>query len=111
MRLYDQPQRVTTPACCPSVCCDRDCCVDGRAYSGALPFHLLCVAQVNKSTSQVDVQVLNLKLDELELASLRGDLQEAALHVNFDTHMGRGAVNVTGPRYSGLQVRWSSNVA
>ncbi len=60
--------------------------------------------QVNKSTSQVDVQVLNLKLDELELASLRGDLQEAALHVNFDTHMGRGAVNVTGPRYSGLQV-------
>ena len=60
-------------------------------------------AQVNKSTSQVDVQVLNLKLDELELASLRGDLQEAALHVNFDTRMGRGAVNVTGPRYSGLQ--------
>ena len=59
---------------------------------------------MNKSTSQVDVQVLNLKLDELELASLRGDLQEAALHVNFDTHMGRGAVNVTGPRYSGLQV-------
>lgn len=62
------------------------------------------VWQVNKSTSQVDVQVLNLKLDELELASLRGDLQEAALHVNFDTRMGRGAVNVTGPRFSGLQV-------
>jgi len=62
--------------------------------------------QVNKSTSQVDVQVLNLKLDELELASLRGDLQEAALHVNFDTRMGRGAVNVTGPRFSGLQVRF-----
>ena len=62
---------------------------------------------MNKSTSQVDVQVLNLKLDELELASLRGDLQEAALHVNFDTRMGRGAVNVTGPRYSGLQVQTS----
>jgi hypothetical protein len=67
-------------------------------------------AQVNKSTSQVDVQVLNLKLDELELASLRGDLQEAALHVNFDTRMGRGAVNVTGPRYSGLQVRIYANL-
>lgn len=60
---------------------------------------------MNKSTSQVDVQVLNLKLDELELASLRGNLQEAALHVNFDTRMGRGAVTVTGPRFSGLQVR------
>ena len=63
------------------------------------------LSQVNKSTSQVDVQVLNLKLDELELASLRGDLQEAALHVNFDTRMGRGAVNVIGPRFSGLKVR------
>lgn len=60
--------------------------------------------QVNRSTSQVDVQVLNLKLDELELASLRGDVQEMSLHVNFDSRMGRGKMSVAGPRYSGLQV-------
>ena len=72
---------------------------------------MLRAAQVNKSTSQVDVQVLNLKLDELELASLRGDVQEAALHVNFDTRMGRGAVSVNGPRYSGLQVCDSAKVS
>ncbi len=61
--------------------------------------------QVNRSTSQVDCQVTGLALDELELASLRGTVQEAALHVNFDTRMGRGNLKVAGPRFSGLQVR------
>lgn len=48
--------------------------------------------------------MVGLALDELELASLRGTVQEAALHVNFDTRMGRGKLNVAGPRFSGLQV-------
>ena len=61
--------------------------------------------QANRSTSQVDCQVVGLALDELELASLRGTVQEAALHVNFDTRMGRGKLNVAGPRFSGLQVK------
>jgi hypothetical protein len=59
---------------------------------------------VNRSTSQVDCQVTGLALDELELASLRGTVQDAALHVNFDTRMGRGNLKVAGPRFSGLQV-------
>ena len=76
----------------------------GWLTGGRLP----CV-QVNGSTSQVDCQVVGLALDELELASLRGTVQEAGLHVNFDTRMGRGQLQVAGPRFSGLQVRppWS----
>jgi hypothetical protein len=60
---------------------------------------------VNRSTSQVDCQVTGLALDELELASLRGTVQDASLHVNFDTRMGRGNLKVAGPRFSGLQAR------
>ena len=63
------------------------------------------LAQVNHSTSQVDVQVLNLKLDELEQSSLRGNVGECSLHVNFESRTGRAKVNVDGPRFSGLQVR------
>ena len=60
---------------------------------------------MNHSTSQVDVQVLNLKLDELEQSSLRGNVGECSLHVNFESRTGRAKVNVDGPRFSGLQVR------
>lgn len=65
----------------------------------------------------VDAAVMGLKLDELELASLRGEVQEVSLNLNFDTRMGRGKVNVAGPRFSGLQgealsggVRWERDV-
>lgn len=60
---------------------------------------------------------MGLKLDELELASLRGEVQEVSLSLNFDTRMGRGKVSVSGPRFSGLQgealsggVRWERDV-
>lgn len=49
--------------------------------------------------------MVGLALDELELASLRGTVKDAAVHVNFDTRMGRGKLNVTGPRFSGFQAR------
>ena len=75
------------------------------------------MAQVNASSSMVDAAVMGLKLDELELASLRGEVQEVSLNLNFDTRMGRGKVNVAGPRFSGLQgealsggVRWERDV-
>ncbi len=65
----------------------------------------------------VDAAVMGLKLDELELASLRGEVQEVSLSLNFDTRMGRGKVSVAGPRFSGLQgealsggVRWERDV-
>ncbi|KAL0047976.1 hypothetical protein WJX82_004829 [Trebouxia sp. C0006] len=74
-------------------------------------------AQVNASSSLVDAAVMGLKLDELELASLRGEVQEVSLSLNFDTRMGRGKVSVAGPRFSGLQgealsggVRWERDV-
>ncbi len=60
---------------------------------------------MNRSSSQVRLRLANLALDELELASLRGHLAEASLDVNFDARMGRGALHVERPRYSGLQVR------
>lgn len=72
---------------------------------------------MNASSSVVDAAVYGLQLDELELASLRGEVQEVSLSVNFDTRMGRGTVNVAGPRFSGLQgealsggVRWERDV-
>ena len=74
------------------------------ASSVACMLTLCTASQVNRSTSQVDCQVTGLALDELELASLRGTVQDAALHVNFDTRMGRGNLKVAGPRFSGLQV-------
>ncbi|KAL3160063.1 hypothetical protein ABBQ38_009778 [Trebouxia sp. C0009 RCD-2024] len=74
-------------------------------------------AQVNASSSMVDAAVMGLQLDELELASLRGEVQEVSLSLNFDTRVGRGKVNVAGPRFSGLQgealsggVRWERDV-
>ena len=72
---------------------------------------------MNASSSLVDAAVMGLKLDELELASLRGEVQEVSLSLNFDTRMGRGKVSVAGPRFSGLQgealsggVRWERDV-
>lgn len=87
----------------PRILCPRD------GAGGVTRVGVLARPQVNRSTSQVDCQVTGLALDELELASLRGTVQEAALHVNFDTRMGRGNLKVAGPRFSGLQVcrSWS----
>lgn len=59
----------------------------------------------------------NLMLDELELASLRGEVQEASLHLDLGARLGRGAWAVAGPRYSGLRgdslagaARWDRDV-
>lgn len=75
------------------------------------------LVQVNGSSSVVNAAVGGLQLDELELASLRGEVKEVSLSVNFDTRMGRATVNVAGPRFSGLQgealsgvVRWERDI-
>ena len=72
---------------------------------------------MNASSSVIHASVMGLQLDELELASLRGEVQEVSFSVNFDTRMGRAKVNVAGPRFSGLQgdmlsggVRWERDV-
>lgn len=77
---------------------------------------LLCI-QVNGRASAVQSQVKGLKLDELELGSLRGEVEEANLRLDLEARQGRGQVAVTGPRFSGLQgqslntaVRWEQDV-
>ena len=78
---------------------------------------LSAYASVDRSGSAVDIRVTNLKLDELELASLRGDLQEISCSLNFRTQTGRGKLNLLTPRYSGVSgeslnggFRWEKDV-
>jgi hypothetical protein len=59
----------------------------------------------------------NLRLDELELASLRGTVDKAFFDLNFEDQTGRGNASVTGPRFSGLQgeslsgsFRWEGDI-
>lgn len=74
-------------------------------------------AQVNGRASAVECAVQGLLLDELELASLRGEVQEAALSLNLEQRLGRAVVSIAGPRFSGLQgqslsgaFRWERDV-
>lgn len=78
---------------------------------------LLMTATMDAPGSLVEVRVANVHLDELELASLRGELQEVSCSLNFKAQTGRGRVSLTGPRYSGLSgeslsggVRWERDV-
>jgi hypothetical protein len=78
---------------------------------------LALAATMDGTGSQVDFKVANLHLDELELASLRGDLQEVSCSLNFKSQTGRGRLSVMGPRYSGFGgeslsggVRWERDV-
>lgn len=63
---------------------------------------LVAAATVDAQGSQVDFRVANVHLDELELASLRGELQEVSCTLNFAAQTGRGRLSLTTPRYSGL---------
>ncbi len=65
----------------------------------------------------MECAVQGLLLDELELASLRGEVQEASLSLNLESRLGRAVVSVAGPRFSGLQgqslsgaFRWERDV-
>lgn len=67
--------------------------------------------------ASMDFRIANIKLDELELASLRGDLQEISCAVNFKTQTGRGRASILAPKYSGIQgeslsggFRWEKDV-
>lgn len=56
--------------------------------------------QVSNLLNRVKIGIKGLKLDDLELASLRGDLQDVALDLNFDSREGRGELNMRSPRYA-----------
>ena len=78
---------------------------------------LLASATMDATGSQLDMRVANVKLDELELASLRGELQEVSCSLNFQSQTGRGRVSLAAPRYSGVRgdslsggFRWERDV-
>ncbi|XP_020247626.1 uncharacterized protein LOC109825238 isoform X2 [Asparagus officinalis] len=65
----------------------------------------------------VHLEVRNLPLDELELASLRGTIQKAELQLNFPKRRGHGLLSVLRPKFSGVlgealdvSARWSGDV-
>lgn len=67
--------------------------------------------------SLMGFRVANIKLDDLEFASLRGELQEISCDINFSTQTGRGRASILGPKYTGLQgeslsggFRWEKDV-
>lgn len=55
---------------------------------------------MNSETNRVQMQIRGMTLDELELASLRGELQVLSLDLNFQKREGRGEVQMTTPRQS-----------
>ncbi|KAI7745119.1 hypothetical protein M8C21_032015, partial [Ambrosia artemisiifolia] len=65
----------------------------------------------------INVEVRNIPLDELELASLRGVLQRAEVQINFQKRRGHGILSLLHPKFSGvlgealdLATRWSGDV-
>lgn len=67
--------------------------------------------------SIANLEVRQLPLDELELASLRGTIQRAEMHLNFQKRRGHGVLSVLHPKFSGvlgealdLAARWSGDV-
>ncbi|XP_074570034.1 protein SUBSTANDARD STARCH GRAIN 4, chloroplastic isoform X1 [Curcuma longa] len=64
-----------------------------------------------------NLEVRNLPLDELELASLRGTVQKAELQLNFQKRRGHGLLSVLRPKFSGVlgqafdvAARWTGDV-
>ena len=63
------------------------------------------------------MQLRNLQLDELELASLRGTVERVECCLDLEKRRGSGSLSVLRPRFSGLQcnsldasVRWAGDV-
>uniref|UniRef100_A0A2P2KTP8 Uncharacterized protein MANES_13G069700 n=1 Tax=Rhizophora mucronata TaxID=61149 RepID=A0A2P2KTP8_RHIMU len=63
------------------------------------------------------LEIRNLPLDELELASLRGTIQRAEIQLNLQKRRGHGVLSVLRPKFSGVlgealdvAARWSGDV-
>eukprot|EP00873_Tetraselmis_striata_P029672 jgi/Tetstr1/449936/TSEL_036990.t1 len=72
--------------------------------------------QLSEATGQMRLAVKELKLDELELGSLRGLVKNMSLDCNLAARHATGTVEVEGPRFSGLRgeqlsglVRWDGD--
>uniref|UniRef100_A0A6V7QQ20 Translocation and assembly module TamB C-terminal domain-containing protein n=1 Tax=Ananas comosus var. bracteatus TaxID=296719 RepID=A0A6V7QQ20_ANACO len=67
--------------------------------------------------NSTNLEVRNLPLDELELASLRGNIQKAEVQLNFQKRRGHVQLSVLHPKFSGVlgealdvAARWSGDV-
>jgi hypothetical protein len=60
-------------------------------------------AEATVAGARSRVSVASLKLDDLEVASLRGRLDSADLELDLEARSGRGQLRVAAPRFSGLQ--------
>lgn len=89
----------------------------GESYMNLRCGKLQASGSVMDNGSLMDFRVANIKLDDLEFASLRGELQEISCDVNFSTQTGRGRASILAPKYTGLQgeslsggFRWEKDV-
>lgn len=89
----------------------------GDSYMNLRYGKLQASGAVMDDGASMDFRIANIKLDELELASLRGDLQEISCAVNFKAQTGRGRASILAPKYSGIQgeslsggFRWEKDV-
>lgn len=72
--------------------------VDLRSAAG-LELHVRTIP----NGSGIDAHVVDLPLDDLEFGSLRGRIESASLALDLGAEQGSAAVQVSGPRFSGLQ--------
>lgn len=89
----------------------------GESYLNLRCGRLQASGSVMENGSLMDFRVANIKLDDLEFASLRGELQEISCDINFSTQTGRGRASILAPKYTGLQgenlsggFRWEKDV-
>lgn len=74
-------------------------------------------ASMNSSGSGVNLMMKNLNLDKLEMASLRGQVEELGINLDFHKKLGRGNLTISRPKFSGLlgeslsgSLRWERNI-
>lgn len=75
---------------------------DRDSYMNARCGRLQASGSISKDGSAMDFRLANVKLDDLEFASLRGELQEISCAINFQNQTGRGRASIIGPKYSGI---------
>ncbi|CAH9099680.1 unnamed protein product [Cuscuta europaea] len=91
--------------------------VIGKSFSLSLQKGHLKTNVCYQPLHSANLEVRNLPLDELELASLRGTIQRAELQLNFQKRRGHGLLSVLRPKFSGMlgealdvAARWSGDV-
>ncbi|RAL48542.1 hypothetical protein DM860_005966 [Cuscuta australis] len=89
----------------------------GQLLSFSLQKGHLNASACYRPQHSASLEVRHLPLDELELASLRGDISRAELQLNFQKRRGHGVLSVLQPKFSGVlgealdvAARWSGDV-